>query len=333
MTFVLRRLVVAVGVLPVFASITFFFLAAKTTPLAGHPLLPAYWAWLKGFGTGRSFHSLVNVQPSALRFTPAPLWPQLLPALGRTAVLLAVAFVFVAVFGLAVGLAGAHWRRSAPALLLRAATYLAWATPAFLLALLIQQVAASVGSSRGLGPFPIAGWPGSCPTGIGINSGRISPCAPAGTGAVYVLNVLRYVTLPAATLAMGFVGLHGRYLRSTLVETLGEPFITTARAKGLAERHVLVRHALRASLATFVSVMLSDFGSVFGAALAVDWIFKLNGLGSLLLHQFPNVDNPVPVDTYLLEVLLIITGAFVLAFSMLSELATRWFDPRTRGAQ
>jgi peptide/nickel transport system permease protein len=147
------------------------------------------------------------------------------------------------------------------------------------------------------------------------------------------LNVLRYVALPAATLAVGFVGLHGRYLRSTLVETLSEPFITTARAKGLAERHVLVRHALRASLATFVSVMLADFGSVFGAALAVDWIFKLNGLGSLLLHQFPNVDQQVPVDTYLLEVLLIITAAFVLVFSMLSELATRWFDPRARGAQ
>src|SRR6185437_9524028 len=99
-------------------------------------------------------------------------------------------------------------------------------------------------------PFPIAGWPGTCPAGIGVNSGHLTPCPGAGSGARYVLNVLRSTALPALTLAAGFVGVHARYLRSALLETLARPFITTARAKGLPERDVLTRHALRASLAT-----------------------------------------------------------------------------------
>jgi len=324
--------VLALGVLVVFASAMFFFLASKTQPLAGHPLLPAYWRWVTGLVSGRSFHSLVSTEQTGLGRvnTPESLWPQLVPAIGRTAALLGLALLLVIVFGIAVGVAGALWRGSAADALLRVTTYLAWATPAFLLGLIVQELVNSVGSGHGLGPFPIAGWPGSCPAGIGVSHGTISPCAAAGSGLTYVVNVLLYLTLPAVTLALGFIGLHGRYLRSQLVETLGEPFITTARAKGLAERQVVLRHALRASLATFTGVLLTDFGMVFGAALAVDWIFKLNGLGTLLLLQFPSVDHPAPIDTYLLEVLLIITAALVLCASILSEIAVRWLDPRLR---
>jgi peptide/nickel transport system permease protein len=328
--FLIRRLGLAVVVVFVFASATFFFLASRTHPLSGHPLLPAYWRWLTGLFTGRSYHSLVFKERTGLRFTPDSLWPHVLPALGRTAAFLAITLVMVVVFAVAIGVIAARWRGSVVDGVLRLATYLAWAVPAFLLALVVQQVASSIGNAHGLGPFPIAGWPGSCPAGTGLNAGRITPCPQAGSGVGYVLNVLRYLILPAATLAAGFIGVHSRYLRSQLASSLGEQFITTARAKGLPERTVILRHALRASLATFLSVLLADFGAVFGAALAVDWVFKLNGLGTLLLLQFPSVDSPVPIDTYLLQTLLMITAGFLLISTIVSELAVRWLDPRAR---
>lgn len=319
--FVVRRILLAAGVLMVFGSVVFVFFAEKTQPLAGHPLLPAYWRWLKGLVTGSSYTSLT---------TPFSVWSQVVPALGRTAALLGMALVIVVVFGVSLGLVSARLRGSAADVLLRVLMYLAWGVPAFLLALLVQDAVSSIGGGNGIGPFPIAGWPGACPAGIGINSGQISPCPEAGHGATYALNVLRYVTLPAATLALGFVGLHARFLRSRLLETLSLPFIVTARAKGLSEEKVILRHALRASAATFVSVLLADFGAIFGAAMAVDWIFQLHGLGTLLLQQFPQSDAAVPVDTYLLEALLMTTAGLLLLSSVLSEVAARWFDPRTR---
>jgi peptide/nickel transport system permease protein len=264
---------------------------------------------------------LLNRQPTTV-----------LDAFGHTAALLATALLLVLFFSVALALAAARKRGSALDVLLRSVSYLAWAVPAFLLALLVQKLLDAVGGAHGLGPFPVAGWPGSCPAGLGINAGTIQPCAAAGTGAHYALNVLRYVTLPAATLAVGFVGLHGRYLRSALLETLDAPFVTTARAKGLSERRVLIGHALRASLATFVSAVLSDFGAVFGAAMAIDWIFELNGLGTVLVNEFP-ANSGAPINTYSLQLVLLITGALVIASSFLSELAIGTLDPRMGGGE
>jgi peptide/nickel transport system permease protein len=129
-------------------------------------------------------------------------------------------------------------------------------------------------------------------------------------------------------LAAGFVGLHARYLRTSLVVALAAPYATTARAKGLSERNVVLRHALRNSLVTFAAAVLADFGAVFGAALAIDAIFRLNGLGTLFISTLnPNV--PV-LDAYQLQLLLLMTGVLLLASSLLSELAVVWLDPRAR---
>jgi peptide/nickel transport system permease protein len=330
--FVLRRLVLAAVVLAALSFVSFAFFASQTVPLKGHPLLPAYWTWLTGLWGGRSFHSLtftVPVEGSVpLRGTPAPLLPGLLSALGHTAVLLTGALLLVVVFSVVLGVAAARRPGSALDVFLRAGSYLAWAVPAFLLALLIQLGVNSVGGIHGLGPFPLAGWPGSCPAGIGLNGGTLT-CPPAGSGARYVLNVLRYVTLPVLALAVGFVGLHGRYLRSSLLDALGTPYVVTARAKGLSERNVIVRHALRNSLVTFVSALLADFGAIFGAALAVDWIFQLRGLGAALVSQFP-IESFAAIDTYAVQLLLLVTGCLVVVSSILSELAVVWLDPRVR---
>lgn len=313
---VVRRLGLGVVVLAGLSAASFCFFASQTEPYSEHPLLPQYWGWLKGLFSGASFHPLPG--------------HELLDALGHTACLLAVGLLLVVVLSVAFAVTAARWRGSGLDLLLRAMSYLTWAVPAFLLALLIQDLTNTLGNAHGLGPFPIAGWPGSCPAGIGLDSGTINPCPAAGTGAVYVLNVLRYLALPALTLALAFVGLHGRYLRSALVETLDAPFVVTARAKGLSERRVLLRHALRASLVTFSAVLLADFGAVLGTVLAVDWIYQVHGLGWLFVSQFPQAsDAPLNVDA--LELLVLVIAAVVIVFSLLGELAVVTLDPRLRG--
>lgn len=252
----------------------------------------------------------------------------MIPALGRTAALLAMTMVVVLVFALLIGCVSASTRGSMLDIVLRCFTYLGWAIPAFLLALVLQQTVGKVAGGSGLGWFPIAGWAGKCPGGLGIDLHTFR-CPAAGTGLTYVGHVVDHLVLPAFALAAGFVGLHARYLRASLIESLDAPFATVARAKGLPERKVVLRHALRNSLATFLAAILTDFGAIFGASLAVDWVFHLGGLGSLFVAIL-NINSTVPfLDTYAMELLLLIGGAWVLLASILSEVAVGLLDPRT----
>lgn len=316
--FLARRLLLALCVLVAFSFFSFVFFAARFYPLKGHPALPAYWHWLTGIPNG------------SLRegFSPGdgPIWPPLLHALGHTFALLGVTFVLIVIASVGLACVAAATRGSALDIGVRVGLYLTWGIPVFLLALVVQQVVGAVGGARGLGPFPLAGWPGSCPTGIGLNAGTLNPCPAAAHGAGYAVDVLRHVTLPALGLAVSFVGLHGRYLRSALVTALSAPYVVTARAKGVPERSVVLRHALRNSLAIFVAALLADFGALLGATLVIDWIFQLGGLGMLYLRELD--PNRGSIDPYAVEAMLLVTAVLLIVFSLLSELAVVLLDPR-----
>lgn len=317
-SFLVRRLLLGVVVLLVFSFLSFLLFASQFYPLRGNPILPAYWRWLRGVPTGQTLVHGLN----------GPIWPTLGPSLGHTGVLLAFTAALVIAFSVAFACFAAIRRGSVFDVVFRAGSYLAWGVPAFLLALIVQATVSGLGNAHGLGPFPVAGWPGSCPAGLGLDAGTITPCPVAGTGLTYGLNVARYVTLPALTLSVGFIALHTRYLRASLVTALNQPFAMTARAKGLPERLVVFRHALRNSLITFSAALFADFGPIFSAALVVDWVFQLNGMGSLFFRE---IDPNVPVlDAYAAEALLLVSGLLLLLSSLLSELAVVWLDPRAR---
>jgi peptide/nickel transport system permease protein len=331
LAFVVRRAVLGVLVLWVLSLVSFCALASQDVTLNSRPLLPQYWTWLKGVFTGHSV-ALVR-QPTPSRLNPLS-GPTLLDAIGHTAALLVAALVLVLVFGVGLALIATIRRGSIVDVVLRGLSYLAWGVPAFLLAMLVQKLFESFGGDLGWGPFPLAGWPGSCPPAPGLDAGVLAGCPAAGSGLSYVANLFRYLTLPAATLAVGFIGLHGRYLRSALLETLDAPFIVTAHAKGLPERGVVFRHALRVSLPTFLSSVLSDFGMIFGAALAVDWVFALNGLGTVFVSDFPGPQTQSAfTSAYSVQIVVLIAGAIVLAASFLAEVAVAWLDPRMRAAE
>lgn len=309
-TFIARRAALGVVVLLAFSFGTYWFFGQNFYGAAyQRPLVPLWWDWLKGMPSGRS------LRVEAFGFDQ----PQLVPALGHTMVLIAVTFLLVVASSLLLGLLAAVRAGSAVDGALRIFFYAAWSVPAFLLALIVQTFVLWLGK-----PLPTVGFAGFCPSAIvgGFNNG---PC-PTGHGLYYALNVLRHIALPAAALSVNFIGLHARYLRSSLVVALDEPYAMTARAKGLPERAVVLRHALRNSLVAFSSALLLDFGALFGAALAIDWVFKIGGIGSLFLSLIANPS----IDPNAVTSVLFVTALLVLLASLANDLVVPLLDPRAR---
>ena len=317
--FVLRRLAFGLIALFVALSASFFFWTSKYYPSA--PLVHSYWVWLRGLVNGHSLST--GLQTSHLASAVGA-------AFGRTLLLLLVTLVLVLVIAVPMGCLAASKRGSPLDFVLRCVSYSVWAVPAFLVATITQEGLGRVPGGWGLPWFPYVGWAGDCPNGEGIDAHNFQ-CPSGGHGLTHVGLVLDHLALPAIALALGFVGLQARYLRSSLLDTLDAPFITVARAKGLTERAVILRHGVRNALVTFVPALVSDFGVMFGAALAVDFIFQLGGLGSLFINDLKlNVDAFVPVDTYALQLILLLGGALMITASIVGEVALWVLDPRSR---
>ena len=99
--------------------------------------------------------------------------------------------------------------------------------------------------------------------------------------------------IPWITLSILYIGLYARVLRANIIETEGEDYVRTARAKGLTERRVLLRHTLRGSMITYVSLFGLDFGAlVAGGVLLTEVVFAIHGIGFLIYQSLTNLDLP-----------------------------------------
>jgi peptide/nickel transport system permease protein len=135
------------------------------------------------------------------------------------------------------------------------------------------------------------------------------------------------LVIPWMTLATLYMGLYGRVLRANLVEAAQEDYIRTARAKGLSETRILLRHALRTSLITIVTLFGLDFGAlVGGAALLTEVVFGLQGIGKLTFDALHNLDLPVIMAT------VIYASFFVVIANAAVDLLYVVLDPRIRKA-
>ena len=131
--------------------------------------------------------------------------------------------------------------------------------------------------------------------------------------------------LPWLTLSVLYIGIYARVLRASLVESQEEDFVRTARAKGLTERRVMLRHSLRMSMVAFISLFGLDFGAlVGGAALLTEVVFGLNGVGKLTYDSLQNLDLPVIMATVMYA------AFFVVLVNAIVDLVYAWLDPRVR---
>jgi peptide/nickel transport system permease protein len=137
----------------------------------------------------------------------------------------------------------------------------------------------------------------------------------------------KHLVIPWLVLSALYIGLYARVLRADLLENEHEDYVRTARSKGLSERRVLLRHTLRTSMITFVSLFGLDFGVlVGGGALLVEVVFGLPGVGLLTYQSLTSLDLPVIMAT-------VIYGAFfIVLVNALVDVAYAWLDPRVRPA-
>jgi peptide/nickel transport system permease protein len=133
--------------------------------------------------------------------------------------------------------------------------------------------------------------------------------------------------IPWITLAILYIGLYGRVLRANLIEAMQEDYVRTARAKGLSETRILLRHALRTSLISFVTLFGLDFGAlVGGSALLTEVVFDLHGVGRLTYDALQNLDLPVIMTTVMYA------SFFVVLANALVDVVYILLDPRVRTA-
>ena len=138
---------------------------------------------------------------------------------------------------------------------------------------------------------------------------------------------LRYMLMPAATLGLAQGALLARMTRSMMLETLGEDYVRTARAKGLGEAAVVAAHALRNALIPLVTVIGLTFAILLGGAVITEQVFNIPGVGRLLIQAVARRDYPVVQG-----VVLVVAGLYVV-INLLVDILYAYLDPRLRQSQ
>ena len=197
-----------------------------------------------------------------------------------------------------VGVLAAAWRGSAVDLFVMGATQLGIAVPNFWFAILMVIVFAI-----NLGWFSAGGFPGW----------------DAG-----ILAVIKALTLPAVALALPQASILARVMRSSLLDTLSEDYIRSARAKGLSRRQVMWRHALRNAMIPVLTIIGLQFSFLLAGAIIIENVFFLPGLGRLVFQAITQRDLIVVESVVMLLVFAVVLVNFIV------DLAYAWVDPRLR---
>ena len=253
------------------------------------PLPEQYVIWLRGILTGQMGQSYI---------LGAPIATLIGRGLANTAELAGASVALAIVIALAAGIAGATTGSRTLRSLVTAFTTVSFAVPTFISGVLLVLV------------FAVA----------------LHVLPPGGHGAPSdgAVARLRYLLLPSLCLALPASAVLARFLQAALTGVLNEDFIRTARAKGLPQRYVVLRHALPNALPGVVTVLGIQIGQLLGGAVIVEAIFAWPGLGQLILQGFVGRDYLLVQDLVLLAVTVFIV------LQTLTDLTHAALDPRLR---
>ncbi len=141
---------------------------------------------------------------------------------------------------------------------------------------------------------------------------------------LHILDSYAHLVLPTAALMIVSVAGYTRYSRATLLEVLNQDYIRTARAKGLPERTVILRHAFRNAMIPIATIISFDFGAVIGGAIITERVFAWQGMGALFNQGLNAVDVNLVMGFFL------ITGLLAVVFNIVADLLYSALDPRIR---
>jgi len=322
LTFIARRLLYSIPVLFASSVLIFFSVTAIGDPLAAlrqNPLVSKvtlhnieqrkhlndsipvqYGYWLKDAVTHRFGSPLL--QPGTR------IWDDLRRVAPHTAQLVLLSEVFALVIGMAIGVYSAIRQYSVFDYAATTLSFLGFAMPVFWLALMLQIVFTNVFLKWHVRIFYTSG----------LNS------QDPGGGIHFWVDRLQHLALPAMTLCILSIAQYGRFMRASMLEVINSDYIRTARAKGLADRRVTLRHALRNALGPLVTVASLNIGGLLGGAVITETIFQLDGMGPYFIQ------NLLSQDAYAVMAWLMVTATVVILFNLAADVIYGLLDPRIR---
>jgi peptide/nickel transport system permease protein len=255
------------------------------------PLHVQYVRWIAHVARGDLGRSL---------WMKRPVLAEVMTRLQATLILTATALVISTVTGIALGVASASRPNSLLDRLSAVTSLFGASMPVFWLGIVLMVIFA-----LHLGWLPASGM-----------------YAPYGGGDLR--DLLAHLVLPAVTLAAASVTIIARLTRSTMLDVLGQDFVRTARAKGLVERAVVLRHALKNAMIPIVTVVGVQVGYLLGGAILTETVFAWPGVGSLMVQGILARDFPLVQGC-----VLVVALSFVLV-NLAVDLLYAWLDPRIR---
>jgi peptide/nickel transport system permease protein len=239
--------------------------------------------------------------------TRRPVLEEIADRLGNTIYLMVVTLMVVAIIAIPVGVISAIKQYSFFDISVTTLSFMGQAIPEFWLGLILILIFYAWLSN------PITG----------------EPLLPSGgmktlDGGFNLWDRIKHLILPVTMGAVGWVAWYSRFLRSGMLDVIHQDYIRTARAKGLSERLVMFRHALKNALIPLVTIFALDIPYIFAGSLYVELIFAWPGMGRLYYQAATKRDYP------LLMAILIISATFTVSANLLADLAYAYLDPRIR---
>jgi ABC-type dipeptide/oligopeptide/nickel transport system permease component len=318
LTYIVRRVLYTIPVLIVSSFLVFVFVSLAGDPLArlrSNPQLSQvtvrhlthqyhldasipvrYWYWVKDVFTHKLGTSLATFQP---------IWPDVTRTLGHTAQLVLFAEGFAIVLGITVGVFSAVRQYSLFDYLFTSISFLGFAMPVFWLALLLQILFVDIYLKWNVRIF--------------YTSGLNSPHEGA-----WSLDRLQHLALPAMTICIIDFALYSRYMRASMLDVINSDYVRTARAKGVDELRVIMRHVFRNALIPLTTVAALNIGGLLGGVIITETVFSLDGFGFYFVNKLQNL------DLYAVMAYLLVAAVIIVFFNLIADILYGFLDPRIR---
>ena len=225
--------------------------------------------------------------------------------LPNTLLLMVTAEAVVIFAALLIGIYSALHQYTAADNIITATTFIFYSMPVFFFALLAMYIFAVNFKKWGLPYLPTVG--------------MFEPAAGQTPA-----QVAWHMVLPVATLSFGFIAGYSRYIRSTMLEALGQDYVRTAKAKGLPRPEVVYIHALKNASLPIVTIIALDLPFLLGGAIVTERIFGWPGMGRLFLDHVSRSDTAVVMG------ILMMIAVAVIVFQIIADVTYAWLDPRIR---
>jgi len=321
LTYILRRLLYSLVVLIAASFLVFTMVSAAGDPMSelrlnpliseetlqrqaeekhlNDPIPVRYVYWVKEAVTDKFGTPL---------FVNEPIWDDLKRVIPHTLALVLAAELISLLIGVSIGIYSAIKQYSVFDYAATTFSFLGFAMPVFWLALMVQIAVTNLFLAWNVRIF--------------YTSGLSSP--DPGTGLHWLLDRAQHLALPVMVLCVLNLAVYSRFMRASLLEVVNTDYVRTARAKGLTEQRVTMRHAVRNALIPVVTLAALNFGALIGGAIITEQIFQLDGMGNYFIQ------NLFSQDVYPIMAWLMITAIAIIIFNLIADILYGVLDPRVR---